>query len=221
MEPIAHIFTDFDSKFGVPRQSNLLSQLTAVVRFEPPYRSPEALRGIEGFDFLWLIWQFSANVGRGWTPTVRPPRMGGNRRMGVFATRSPFRPNALGLSSVRLRAVEWDTPCGPELHVEGADLMNGTPIFDIKPYIPYTDAHPDARAGFAAEPPGVALQVVCPPELSATLAPERWEALQQVLACDPRPAYHADSDRVYGLGFAGHEVRFRVAGTVLTVVSIS
>ena len=220
MEPIAHIRTDFASKFGVPRQAGLVEQLRAVVVLEPPYRAAEALRGIEGFSHLWLIWEFSENRDRGWSPTVRPPRLGGNRRMGVFATRSPFRPNPIGLSCVRLEGVEWDTPEGPVLHVSGADLVDGTPILDVKPYIPYADCHPEAAGGFAGRAPERALAVECPPGLLSQVPEGRRAALLGVLGQDPRPSYQDDPGRVYGFGYAGLEVRFTVGEGVLTVTDI-
>ena len=212
MEPIAHIRSDFPTKFGVPRQAGLVEELRAAVVFEPPYRVPEALRGIDGFSHLWLIWEFSQNKRGGWSPTVRPPRLGGNVRMGVFATRSPFRPNPIGLSCVRLERVELDT--------SGADLVDGTPIFDIKPYIPYADCHSEAAGGFAGTAPEGALTVDIPPRLLERVPPDRREALTGVLAQDPRPSYQDDPRRVYGFGFAGLEVRFTVENGVLTVVDI-
>ena len=220
MEPIAHIRTDFASKFGVPRQAGLVEQLRAVVVLEPPYRAAEALRGIEGFSHLWLIWEFSENRDRGWSPTVRPPRLGGNRRLGVFATRSPFRPNPIGLSCVGLEGVEWDTAQGPVLHVSGADLVDGTPILDIKPYIPYADCHPEAVGGFAGDAPEGGLAVECPPELLTQVPESSRAALLGVLAQAPRPSYQDNPGRVYGFGFAGLEVRFAVREGVLTVTDI-
>lgn len=220
MEPIAHIRSDFPTKFGVPRQAGLVEELRAAVVFEPPYRVPEALRGIDGFSHLWLIWEFSQNKRGGWSPTVRPPRLGGNVRMGVFATRSPFRPNPIGLSCVRLERAELDTSDGPVLHISGADLVDGTPIFDIKPYIPYADCHSEAAGGFAGTAPEGALTVDIPPRLLERVPPDRREALTGVLAQDPRPSYQDDPRRVYGFGFAGLEVRFTVENGVLTVVDI-
>lgn len=219
MEPVAHIRSDFPAKFGVPRQAGLVGELRAAVVFEPPFRAPEALRGIDGFSHLWLIWEFSENRGKGWSPTVRPPRLGGNARMGVFATRSPFRPNPIGLSCVKLERVGLDAPDGPVLVVSGADLVDGTPILDIKPYIPYADCHPEAAGGFAPapEPP---LAVDIPPGLLGRVPEDRRAALLGVLAQDPRPHYQDDPRRVYGFGFAGLEVRFTVADGVLTVVDI-
>ena len=217
MQPIAHIHTEFPTKFGIPRQSGLVPQLEARIIFTPEYRNPDALRGLEGFSHLWLIWEFSAARREGWSPTVRPPRLGGNRRLGVFATRSPFRPNPIGLSCVELEAVTQDPALGPVVTVRGADLMDGTPILDMKPYLPYADCHPEAVGGFAAAPEGEALTVDIPPEWLAVVPPERREALRAVLALDPRPRYQEDPDRVYGFGFAGLEVRFTVEGSALQV----
>lgn len=219
MHIIARIRSDFPTKFGIPRQSGLAGAPARIV-FEPEYRNVDALRGIEGFSHLWLLWHFSEAEREGWSPTVRPPKLGGNRRMGVFATRSPFRPNAIGLSSVRLDRAELQTPEGPVLHVLGADLMDGTPILDIKPYLAYTDAHPDAAGGFAYKVLQRTLPVVCPPDLLARLPEDRREALLSVLAQDPRPGYQDEPDRVYGFPFAGFEVRFSVSDGRLTVVSI-
>lgn len=214
---IARIHSDFPAKFGVPRQSGLVPELRARVVFEPEFRSREALRGIEGFSHLWLIWQFSHAVrGEGWSPTVRPPRLGGNTRMGVFATRSPFRPNPLGLSCVRLEAVETEGADAPALVVSGADLVDDTPIYDIKPYIPYVDSHPDALGGFASAQPET-LEVDFPPELLSLVPEDRRAALCGVLAQDPRPHYQNEPERVYGMSFAGLEIRFRVEGGTLTV----
>ena len=220
MEPIARIRSEFPTKFGVPRQAGLVEGLRAAVVFEPPYRVADALRGLEGFSHLWLIWEFSENKRTGWSPTVRPPRLGGNHRLGVFATRSPFRPNPLGLSCVRLERVELSTPDGPVLWVSGADLVDGTPILDVKPYLPYADCHPDAVGGFAGEAPEGRLTVDIPQELLARVPESRREALMGVLAQDPRPPYQNDPDRVYGFGFAGLEVRFRAGNGVLTVVDV-
>ena len=217
MRPIAHIRSDFATKFGVPRQSGLVESLEAEVVFTPEFRSPEALRGIEGFSHLWLIWVFDQSVRETWSPTVRPPRLGGNRRVGVFATRSPFRPNPIGLSSVGLEGVR-QTEEGPVLRIRGADLADGTPILDIKPYIA-TDCHPGARTGFAAQA-DEPLAVEIPPALLERIPPERREALRGVLAQDPRPRYQEDPERVYGFGFAGREVRFTVSGGVVHVVEV-
>lgn len=218
--PIAHVHSDFPEKFGIPRQSRLVDSLTATVIFTPPFRNPDALRGLEGFSHIWLIWEFSASAGTPWSPTVRPPRLGGNIRMGVFATRSPFRPNPLGLSSVQLEAIEQTPNLGPVLHIRGADLMDGTPVYDIKPYIPYADAIPDAKGGFASEPASETLTVDCSPTLLARLPAEKQKALLSVLAHDPRPPYHHDPNRVYSMDFAGVTARFRVDGDRLTVLAI-
>lgn len=219
MNIIAHIRTDFPTKFGIPRQSGLVDELRGTVVFDPAYRNPEALRGLEEFSHIWLVWQFSQAVRTEWSPTVRPPRLGGNARMGVFATRSPFRPNAIGLSSVRLVGVEHGTAEGSVLHVAGADLLDGTPIFDIKPYIPYADAHPDALGGFAAAGAEEPLKVDFPSHLLVAVPAELREALIGVLSCDPRPSYQSDPQRVYGLDFGGYNLKFTVAGETLTVQS--
>ncbi|MDD3165205.1 MAG: tRNA (N6-threonylcarbamoyladenosine(37)-N6)-methyltransferase TrmO [Oscillospiraceae bacterium] len=220
MKVIARIHTDFATKFGVPRQSGLVPALQAQIVFEPEFRDPEALRGLDGYSHIWLIWQFSQAVRSTWSPTVRPPRLGGNTRMGVFATRSPFRPNAIGLSSVQLERVELQTPNGPVLHVCGADLMDGTPIFDIKPYIAYADSHPDASGGFTDPLSEQPLQVDFPAPLLSLVPPERREALCGVLARDPRPSYQNAPARIYGLTFAGLDVRFRVHDDCITVVDV-
>lgn len=220
MQPIAHIHTEFPTKFGIPRQSGLVPQLEARIIFTPEYRNPDALRGLEGFSHLWLIWEFSAARREGWSPTVRPPRLGGNRRLGVFATRSPFRPNPIGLSCVELEAITQDPALGPVVTVRGADLMDGTPILDIKPYLPYADCHPEAVGGFAAAQAGAKLTVDIPAPWREHLSPERLLALEGVLAQDPRPSYQDDPERVYGMEFAGLEIRFQVAGGRLTVCQI-
>ena len=217
---IARIHSDFPTKFGIPRQSGLVEELKATIVFEPEYRNPDALRGLEGFSHLWLIWQFSQAVRKDWSPTVRPPRLGGNTRMGVFATRSPFRPNPIGLSCVGLEGVELHTPQGPVIHVTGADLMDGSPIYDIKPYLPYADCRPQAVGGFASAPKEATLEVDIPPELLAQVPEELREALIGVLAQDPRPTYQHDPERVYGMAFGGLEVRFTVAEPVLRVREI-
>ncbi|MCI8990511.1 MAG: tRNA (N6-threonylcarbamoyladenosine(37)-N6)-methyltransferase TrmO [Lawsonibacter sp.] len=219
--PIAHIRSDFSEKFGIPRQSGLVEELTAAVVFEPPYRVPDALRGVEGFSHLWLIWEFSQARREGWSPTVRPPRLGGNKRLGVFATRSPFRPNPLGLSCVRLLELRQDREQGPVLTVAGADLLDGTPIYDIKPYLPYADCKPEAVGGFASQPKGTDLEVDCPDRLLDRVPEGKRAALLAVLAQDPRPQYQDDPNRVYGMAFAGLEVKFQVAGERLTVTEIS
>ena len=220
MRPIARIRTAFPSKFGIPRQSRLAPGLTAKIVFEPAYRRDEALRGLSDYSHLWLLWYFSESDREEWSPTVRPPRLGGNRRMGVFATRSPFRPNPIGLSAVKLVRVESTEDEGTVLIVEGADLMDGTPIFDIKPYLPYADAIPDAEGGFSDEVRDAALEVEIPPEWAAKVPPELLPTLIEVLAEDPRPAYQTDGERVYGFPFAGLEVRFTVQGDRLTVCEI-
>ena len=216
---IARIHTDLPEKFGVPRQSGLVPQLRGTIVLEPAYRNPDALRGLEGFSHLWLIFQFHRAVREGWSPTVRPPRLGGNRRMGVFATRSPFRPNNLGLSCVKLEGVRLDEKLGPVIDVSGADLVDGTPILDIKPYLPYADCHPEATGGFTDPLDGQTLQVNCDPALLSNLTEEQKAGLMGVLACDPRPRYQEDPDRVYGLAFAGKNVKFTVRDGVLTVVA--
>ncbi len=218
---IARIHSDFREKFGIPRQSGLVEALRATVVFEPEFRNPDALRGIEGFSHLWLIWQFSEAVRADWSPTVRPPRLGGNTRVGVFATRSPFRPNAIGLSCVRLEGVRQDPALGTVLDVSGADLLDGTPIYDVKPYLPYADCRPEAVGGFAAAAPGSRLRVVCPEGLLEQLPPEKREAVLGVLGQDPRPSYQDDPNRVYGMRFADLELRFTVDGEILTVREIS
>lgn len=218
---IARLHSDFETKFGVPRQSGLVDELRSTVVFEPEYRNADAVRGLDEFSHIWLVWQFSRAVREDWSPTVRPPRLGGNQRIGVFATRSPFRPNALGLSSVRLERVEYTKELGPVLHVAGADLMDGTPIYDIKPYIAYADSHADARGGFVDAVDRHTLTVNCGEELLALVPEEKRAALLGVLAQDPRPSYQEDAERVYGMAFAGLDVKFTVDGSVLTVREIS
>ncbi len=219
MQVIARVRNDFPTKFGLPRQSGL-APVEALVVFEPPYRVPEALRGLEGFSHLWLIWGFHRAERASWSPTVRPPRLGGNRRVGVFATRSPFRPNPLGLSCVRLERMVETPGEGLALVVSGADMMDGTPVYDIKPYLPYADCHPEATGGFAEAALGYQVQVFCPEELLARVPEKRRPALLAALAQDPRPAYQRDGERVYGMPYAGLDVRFRVAEGVLTVVDV-
>lgn len=220
MQVIARIRSEFPTKFGIPRQSGLVPETCATIVFEPEYRSADALRGIEGFSHLWLIWEFSEGIRKDWSPTVRPPRLGGNTRLGVFATRSPFRPNPIGLSCVRLKAVRKTEHEGTVLLVSGADLMDGTPIFDIKPYLPYADAHPEASGGFTADAGDFLLEVVLPQELEERIPQERRAALRGVLSHDPRPSYQGDPGRVYGMRFAEFDVRFRVEGKTLTVTDI-
>lgn len=221
IRPIARIRSDFLEKFTIPRQSGLVRSLRAEVVFEQKYRDMSAVRGLEEFSHLWLIWGFSAVKETRWSPTVRPPRLGGNRRMGVFATRSPFRPNRLGLSCLELLEVRQDRLLGPVLTVGGGDLLDGTPIYDIKPYLPYADCRPEALGGFASCPQGPALQVDIPQKLLERVPPEKREALLGVLAQDPRPSYQSDPERIYGAAFGGLEVRFRVSGKVLTVLEVS
>jgi len=221
IRPIAFMHSDFATKFGIPRQSGLVAQLRSTIVFEPEYRNDDALRGIEDFSHLWIIWQFSEAVRDGWSPTVRPPRLGGNTRMGVFATRSPFRPNNLGLSCVKLLGVEHTADHGTVLHVGGADLMDGTPIFDIKPYIPYSDSHPDAKGGFTDNAGDLLLQVEFPDALLQKIPRSKRDAAIGVLSHDPRPSYQRKPGRVYGLTFAGYDIRFTVEQDVLTVVEVN
>ena len=219
IRPIAYMHSDFPEKFGIPRQAGIVRELESLVVFEPEYRDPEALRGMEGFSHLWLIWQFSAALTGRFSPTVRPPRLGGNARMGVFATRSPFRPNSLGLSCVELKAVQERPGLGTVLVVRGADLMDGTPIFDVKPYIPYADCHPEARGGFAPDA-GATLQVEIPEAFLEKIPADKREALRGVLANDPRPRYQQDAARVYAMDFADLTLRFCVEGDTLRVREI-
>lgn len=220
MKIIARIHSDFKEKFGIPRQSGLVSETRATIVFEPEYRNPDALRGIEGYSHLWLIWSFSKAERDTWSPTVRPPRLGGNTRVGVFATRSPFRPNPVGLSCVTLEEVRLQSPEGPVLVVGGADLLDGTPIYDIKPYLPYVDSHPEARGGFGSEKADYALKVNLPRELEERIAPDKRAAICGLLAGDPRPSYQNDPERVYGVRYADYDVRFKVSDGLLTVVDI-
>lgn len=220
IEPIAHIRTDFPCKFGIPRQSGVVPTLRGRIVFCPKYRNADALRRIEGFSHLWLIWQFSANRSSEWHPLVRPPRLGGNRQVGVFASRSPFRPNGLGLSAVAIERVEWDTPHGPVIHVLGADLMDGTPIFDIKPYVTYADSISEARSGFVDEVGFNRLTVIFPDNLKQKFTAEQAKTLVGVLQNDPRPPVQSSSDKIFGMPFAGFDVRFSVVDSTLTVVDI-
>ena len=220
IEPIARIHTDFPTKFGVPRQSGLASGLVSTIMFEPPYRNPDCLRGIADFSHLWLIWEFDKVAGAGWSPTVLPPKLGGKTRVGVFATRSPFRPNPLGLSCVQLLGVEHTQEYGTVLRVGGADLMDGTPIFDIKPYIPYGDCKPEATGGFTDRTGDFLLQVEFPPALLEKLPEDKRQAAIGVLSHDPRPTYQRSPERVYGLSFAGCNIRFTVNETQLTVLEV-
>ena len=221
IQVIARMHSDFATKFGIPRQSGLVEQLRSTIVFEPEFRNADALRGIEDFSHLWIIWQFSEAVRQGWSPTVRPPRLGGNARMGVFATRSPFRPNNLGLSCVKLLGMEHTAEYGTVLHVGGADLMDGTPIFDIKPYIPYADCQPDATGGFTDTAGDFILKVDFPAHLLEILPENKREAAIEVLSHDPRPSYQRKPERVYGLTFAGHDIRFQVNEDTLSVVEVN
>lgn len=220
IEPIAKIYTDFKTKFGIPRQSRRVKELYAKIVFEKEFRNDECIRGIEQFSHLWLIWEFSKNTDKKWSNTVRPPRLGGNKRVGVFATRSPFRPNSLGLSCVELIRVEDTANDGKVLIVSGADIMNGTPIYDIKPYIPYSDCVKDAKGGFSSEMSDYKLEVVFPSELESLVAKDKINALKSVLSDDPRPSYQNDDERVYGFFFADYEIKFKVSANTLTVVDV-
>lgn len=220
MKPIAYIHNDYTAKFGIPRQSGIVEEVVSTIVFEPEYRNADAFRGMEGWSHLWLIWIFSEAVRETWSPTVLPPRLGGKTRMGVFATRSPFRPNPIGLSSVKLAGMDLHTKDGPVLYVAGADLMDGTPILDVKPYLPYTDSHPDALGGFADPVRAYRLEVVFP-ETWLSLVPQRLrEPVMGLLAQDPRPSYQNDPDRVYGVAFGGYDFRFRVQNGILTVCEV-
>ena len=221
IHPIAKMHSDFPTKFGIPRQSSLVEGLESTIVFEPEFRNSDALRGIEGFSHIWIIWQFSEAVRQDWSPTVRPPRLGGNTRIGVFATRSPFRPNNLGLSCVRLIGVEQTEHEGTVLHVAGADLMNGTPIFDIKPYIPYSDSFPEAKGGFTDSAEDFLLCVDFPEHLSNLLPENKRQAAIGILSHDPRPSYQRKPDRVYGLNFAGFDIRFTVKDKSLSVCEVN
>lgn len=220
IEPIAYFRSPFATKFGVPKQSGLVENLMGTIEFVPQYRNADALRGMEDFDYIWLIWEFSANRHAATSPVVRPPLLGGNRKVGVFASRSPFRPNRLGLSSVRISEIELDTPRGPLIHVLGADLMDGTPIYDIKPYVVYADSHPEARSGFVDKNAIRWLEVVVPDAVAAHYSSDELAALRKVLSLDPRPHYQDNPEKVYGMMYAGKDVKFRVEGDVLTVVEV-
>ena len=220
MEIIARIYTDFKEKFGIPRQSGIAKELVGRIVFEPKYRVPEALRGIDGYSHLWLIWQFSEAQRNGWSPTVRPPRLGGNKRMGVFATRSPFRPNPIGLSSVQLLGIEHSETEGDILIVGGADILNGTPIYDIKPYLAYTDSHPDAVCGFSDPVREYSLKVEVSEKVLSLVEEDKRDSLIEILSQDPRPSYQEDTDREYGFKFSDLEVFFKVNGDTLTVTDI-
>lgn len=219
MKIIAHIYTDFPEKFGIPRQSGLVEELTGKIVFEPEYRNKDAVRGLETFEYIWLLWEFQKTGRETWSATVRPPRLKGNKRIGVFATRSPFRPNNIGISSVRLEKVEI-TEKGPILSVSGIDMRDGTPIYDIKPYLSYVDSHPDAKGGFADDVKDYALEVEFPKELLEKFPKKKQKAILKVLMQDPRPAYHDDPERKYGVSFAGFDVRFRVVDRKLTVFEV-
>lgn len=221
IKTIAKIRTDFPTKFGIPRQSGLVEELKGTIIFEPTYRNADALRGLEDFSHIWLIWKFSTDIGENWSPTVRPPKLGGNTKVGVFASRSPFRPNSLGLSCVKLENIEITEKYGAVLNVSGADLMDTTEIVDIKPYIPYADCHTDATGGFSKDSTAPRLNVNCPEALLSPLPEEKRTALIKVLELDPRPAYQEDEDRIYGFGFAGFEVKFSVADGTLYVREIT
>ena len=220
MKIIARMKSDFPSKFGIPRQSGLVDSLRSTIVFEPEYRNDGALRGLEAFSHLWIIWQFSEAVRDGWSPTVRPPRLGGNTRIGVFATRSPFRPNSIGLSSVKILGIEKTQNHGTVIHVAGADLMDGTPIFDIKPYIPYCDSHPDATGGFTDSAQDYILSVDFPFELMEKVPMDKRQPLIDVLSHDPRPSYQSDPDRIYGLNFGGQDIHFQVKDKTLCVIDV-
>lgn len=222
IRPIADFHSPFGTKFGIPRQSGIIPELEGKIVFRPEYRNAEALRGLEEFDYLWLIWEFSANRGDSgtWSPTVRPPRLGGNARIGVFASRSPFRPNGLGLSAARILRIERDGPEGPVIHVSGADLMDGTPIYDIKPYVTYADSRPDARSGFVDANSWSTLEVIIPSEIAARLPEKARKMISGVLAQDPRPQYHDDPEKIYGMEFDGMDVRFRVHDGIAEVTEI-
>lgn len=222
IKPIARFHSPFSSKFGIPKQAGLVAELEGQIVFEPEYRNADALRGMDGFDYLWLIWEFSANKHKANSPVVRPPVLGGNEKMGVFATRSPFRPNNIGLSSVRISWIEWESSRGPVIHVKGADLMDGTPIYDIKPYVVYADCHPEARSGFVDSRKWDRLEVVIPDEvnrrlLSDGLTPHQIDVLMDVLAQDPRPHYQKNPDKVYGMPYEGKDIHFSVSENILIV----
>ncbi len=221
MQPIAVIYNDYTEKFGVPRQSGLVPSVMSEIIFEPTYRNPDALRGLEDFSHLWLLWEFSKSARNHWSPTVRPPRLGGNQRMGVFATRSPFRPNAIGLSCVKLEKIVLHGKNAPVIYVSGADLMNGTPILDIKPYLPYADCKPDATGGFTDSTARKQLQVECPESVLSKIPSEKQQALLEILAQDPRPSYQNDPDKIYGMKYADRDVKFQVCNDILIVIDIT
>lgn len=219
LKVIAHIKTGFSDKFGIPRQSGMVKGVTAKIIFEPQYRNADAVRGLDGFSYIWLLWEFSESVRDTWSPTVRPPRLGGNKRMGVFATRSPFRPNPIGLSSVRLEKIEITAEHGPIIWVSGADILDGTPIYDIKPYLPFTDSHVDAKAGFTTEYEGYSLNINIDEGIKSKIPRDILDTVVELLAADPRPSYQNDKDRVYGMRFYDYEIKFRVDGSELYVIS--
>lgn len=220
IKTIAKIYTDFPEKFGLPRQSGIVKELRGKIVFEPPYRDASAVRELDGYSHIWLLWLFSEAQREDWSPTIRPPRLGGNKRVGVFASRSPYRPNPIGLSAVKLEKIVMDKKLGPILEVSGIDMMNGTPILDIKPYLSFADAYPDAVSGFADGLYGNKLDVIIPPEIEKALPDEVCRQLCEVLAGDPRPRYHSDPERVYGFTFNKYEVSFRVEENTLTVISV-
>lgn len=220
IEPIAYIYTDFNTKFGVPRQSGLCSELVGKIVFEPKFRNADSLRGLSGFSHIWLIWSFSEVKQKEYSPTVRPPRLGGNKRIGVFAARSPFRPNGMGLSCVKLEKTDYDCPDAPVIYVSGIDMMNGTPIFDIKPYVPVTDCKPEATDGFTAETKDYKISVDFPEKLLNILPESKRTAAVQMLSLDPRPSYISDENRIFGVEFAGFDIRFKVVGDTLTVTEV-
>lgn len=220
MKIIGHIHTDFTTKFGIPRQSGIVKEAAGKIVFEKEYRIKEAFRGLDGFSHIWILWQFSEAVRENWSPTVRPPMLGGNKRVGVFATRSPYRPNNIGLSAVKLEKIDLETNEGPVLYVSGVDLMDGTPIYDVKPYLPYADSIPDAVGGFADEVENKELEVIFPSELADIVPEEKMPALMGILSDDPRPTYKEDSDREYGMEFGGYEIGFKVKDGVLTVIRV-
>lgn len=215
---IAHIFTDYNEKFGIPRQSGLANEVQGIIKFEPEFRYPESVRGLEGFSHLWLIWEFSENRGKEWSPTVRPPRLGGNTRMGVFATRSPFRPNPIGLSCVEIVEVQTETEDGPIIILKGPDLLNGTPILDIKPYIRYSDCREEAQDGFLNQAADLKLHVIINEDVHEKLGEDLCKKVADVLSNDPRPSYQEDSERIYGMNFSGYNIRFKINGKELTVI---
>jgi len=220
MEIIARIYNDFAEKFGVPRQSGIVTAVQSQIVFEPEYRNVDAVRGLEGFSHLWLLWSFSQNRHNEWSPTVRPPRLGGNERIGVFATRSPYRPNAIGLSCVKIESIDLRCPHAPIIIVSGADLVNNTPIFDIKPYVPYADCIPEATGGFTDSVPRKQLKVQFADGVAAAVPAEKMQSLIEVLATDPRPAYHNDANRIYGMSFANLNVSFRVNNATVEIIAV-